>query len=260
MGDFDLDAELQGTAATVAKIAHDIGSSQEHKARLRQMLFHRHHELSVEKSAHPLKFFRRRMTALPRMALAAPPALGAAALLGVVVWALQISGAQSPQAAEAARITKALVRTVPTVTGWQVTMHQEFANSTSSYECSVPLQRGQSLYIRGSSTYLHSYGAWYRIPTTRRGARCSSSWEWSFVTLPSRLAQRSFAIVAGPRIEGRQTEGIRYRLHGPNNQQIQATAWVDVKSGLVLRLQRTVLRGSQLLERDAADYTYETSR
>jgi hypothetical protein len=37
---------------------------------------------------------------------------------------------------------------------------------------------------------------------------------------------------------------------------VAVTAWVDPKSGLVLRIQRLVQRSGRVVERDVVDYTY----
>src|SRR5437588_12640901 len=118
MNDQEIPSDLQATESRLTHLSRQVPIDLQHKARLREELLRRHQELSAETTQRAAGKPWSRFTRLKRLTLVAPPALAAATALSVLLWALQISGHQTPQAAEAARITRALVQSAPTVTGW----------------------------------------------------------------------------------------------------------------------------------------------
>jgi hypothetical protein len=104
---------------------------------------------------------------------------------------------------------------------------------------------------------LRSGNHWFVVTADETHARRLVDWQWGFAILPTRLARNEFSLVKERVINGRSLEGIRYVLARTPEQSIVATAWVDPTTGLVMRLQRDVMSGQQVLERDWADYRYQ---
>ncbi len=256
MRDGDLDSDLQGIAQQVAHLSQRVGIDPHHKNRLREELMRRHQELSTELTQRAAGKFWPRLTGLKRLTLVAPPALAVVLVVGLLVGTLQATGHHDPQAAEAARLTRAMARTVPTLTSWNVALHRDQSNDTSSVAWKARLA-GKRLVVRGRQTYLRTAHQWFAITADETHARRLFDWQWGFAILPNRLARNQFTLVAPLTIDGRVVEGVRYVLARSNTQSIVATAWVDPASGLVKRLERDVMRGSHVVERDWADYTYQ---
>jgi hypothetical protein len=174
-----------------------------------------------------------------------------------LLWALQISGHQAPQPAEAQRITQALAETVPTVTRWDVTVQRESSDSVSTYQCKYgPVQR---LYVRDGQTYLYTSGTWYRVTANHSHAACSSDLQWAFTVLVNHLQQRDL-VAQGKLIDGQPIDQFRYLTPGGRQEQVVSTVWVNRHTGLIVRLQRVTLRGSHVVEREFADYRYDYQR
>ncbi|MGH2447652.1 MAG: hypothetical protein ACRDFS_03500 [Chloroflexota bacterium] len=193
---------------------------------------------------------------MPRLAVVVAPALAIVLVAGIIVGALQIGGAQTPQGAEAARITAALARTVPTVTSWQVQLQRTTSRTASSSGCIVPvLPSTDHLYMRAGIPYLYSNGTWYRVsPQSRRGD-CPSGLEWAFVSLPSNLARYHATIHPSRSVEGQSAERVSYAVSLTTGM-MRVQAWVSTRTGLVLRLNRVLVRHGRVIERDSAVYSY----
>jgi hypothetical protein len=216
----------------------------------------RHQELSAEHTQRAAGKFLLRMTGLKRLTLVAPPALAVVLVFGLIIGALQATGHHDPQAAEAARLTRAMARTVPTLTSWNVALHRDHRNDTSSFAWKARLS-GKQLVVRGRQTYLRTNNQWFAITADETHARRLFDWQWGFAILPTRLARNQFKLVTPRIIDGRSVEGVRYMLARTAKETIVATAWVDPKTGLVMRLQRDVMSGGRVVERDWADYRYQ---
>lgn len=247
------DPELQSTAQHVADLCRRVDINPQHKARLREELMRRHQVLLAEKSQRAAGSFWSRLTGLKRLTLVAPPALAAAVIAFLVLSGLQISGHETTTSAEAAHMTQALARTVPTVTAWQTTVQRHRADNVSSYLYPATLRPGQQLYLsvrhdmRGSAAYLYSNGHWYPVAQT---------WPWAFLALPSYLAHPHLTFLGRRTIAGHVTEGFRYVQQDAHGQTIALSNWVDRKTGLILHMERLISRGGAVIERDTADYRY----
>jgi hypothetical protein len=256
MRDFDLNSDVRGAAQHVATLSQRAVIDPRHKNRLREELMRRHQELSAEHTQRAAGKLWPPMKGLKRLTLVAPPALAVVLVAGLLVGALQATGHHDPQAAEAARLTRAMARTVPTLTSWNVALHRDHRNDTSSFAWKAQLA-GKKLVVRGRQTYLKVDRQWFAITADETHARRLFDWQWGFAILPSRLAHDQFTLVAPRKIDGRSAEGVRYVLVRTRSQTIVATAWVDPSSGLVMRLERDVINGTRVVERDWADYTYQ---
>jgi hypothetical protein len=256
MRDDDLDFDVQGAAQHVANLTQRVGIDPHHKNRLREELMRRYQELSAEHTQRAAGKFWPRMTGLKRLTLVAPPALAVVLVAGLILGALQATGHHDPQTAEAARLTRAMARTVPTLTSWNVALHRDHSNDTSSFAWKARLS-GKHLVVRGRQTYLRSGNQWFAITADETHARSLFDWQWGFAILPSRLARNQFTLVSARVINGRLVEGVRYALARTAKETIVATAWVDQRTGLVMRLQRDVMSGTRVVERDWADYRYQ---
>lgn len=259
MRDDQLDLDLQDTAQHIAHLSRRVGIDPHHKNRLREELMRRHQELSADHTQRAAGKFWSRLTGLKRLTLVAPPALAVVMVLGIVLGGLQVTGHHDPQAAEAARLTRAMARTVPTLTSWNVALHRNHRNDTSSFAWKARLA-GKRLVVRGRQTYLRSDNQWFAITADETHARRLFDWQWGFAILPTRLARNQFTLVAKRVIDGRLVEGVRYVLDRTAQQSIIATAWVNPSTGLVMRLQRDVMSGTRVVERDWADYRYQRTQ
>jgi hypothetical protein len=256
MRDDGLDSELRGAAQRVSQMSQRVGIDPRHKNRLREELMRRHQELSAEHTQRAAGKLWPRMTGLKRLTLVAPPALAVVLVVGLLLGALQATGHHDPQAAEAARLTRAMARTVPTLTSWNVALHRNHRNDTSSFAWKAQLS-GKRLVVRGRQTYLRVGRQWFAVTADETHARRLFDWQWGFAILPTRLAHNQFTLVAPRRIDGRSLEGVRYVLARATQQSIVATAWVDPSSGLVMRLDRDVINHGHVVEHDWADYRYQ---
>lgn len=256
MHDNDLDLDVRGIAQHVARLTQGVGIDPQYKLRLREELMRRHQELSAENTQRAAGKFWPRLMGLKRLTLVAPPALAVVLIFGLVLGALQATGHHNPQAAEAARLTRAMARSVPTLTSWNVALHRDHRNETSSFAWKTRLS-GKRLVVRGRQTYLRTRNQWFAITADETHAARLFDWQWGFAILPNRLARNQFSLVSPKVIDGRALEGIRYVLARTPRETIVATAWVDQGTGLVMRLQRDVVSGTRLIERDWADYRYQ---
>jgi hypothetical protein len=260
MSDFDLDRDLQMVSDRVADLAHAVTIDPRHKARLREELLRRHQELSAGTTQRAARTLWPRFPRLKRLTLVAPPALAAAAILSMMLWSLPIFGHQTPQAAEAQRITQALVRTVPTVTRWRVTVNHQGKNETHSIMYHFELNPNQRLYVVGHRTLVYSPRQWASLAPGPFNGKSVGAWQWAFAVLPARLANHQFSILSTQNVAGRATDRIQYSVDHRGIRSVEATAWVDQKTGLVIRLERAELIRGHVVQRDYADYQYESAR
>ena len=256
MRDGELDSDLRITALYVAQLNERIDPNPHHKFRLREELMRRHQELSAESTQRAAGKLWPRITRLKRLTLVAPPALTVVLIVGLLLGALQATGHRDPQAAEAARLTSAMARTVPTLTSWNVALHRTQTNDSSAFVWRTRLA-GKRLVVRGRQTYLRSNDHWFAITADEVRAKRLFDWQWGFAVLPTRLARGQFAMIGTRVIDGRSLEGIRYTLLRSGRETIVATAWVDPRTGLVMRLQRDVVVAGRSVEVDWADYGYQ---
>ena len=256
MRDDDLDTSLRMTALHVARLTERTEPNPLHKIRLREELMRRHQELSAESTQRAAGKLWPRITRLKRLTLVAPPALAVVLVVGLVLGGLQATGHHDPQAAEAARLTNAMARSVPTLTSWNVALHRNQRNNASAFVWRTQLA-GKRLVIRGRQTYLRSNNRWFAITADEVKAQRLFDWQWGFAVLPTRLARNQFTLIGTRIIDGRPLEGVRYTLLRSARKSIVATAWVDSRTGLVMRLQRDVLIDGRSVEVDWADYRYQ---
>lgn len=217
-------------------------------SRLRAELLVRHREMSRGVTTSQRGARRRLM-------LAASPLLAVAAVLILFLSGIGLPGQQATPAVEAARITAELVRTVPTVTGVQLTYYRERAGVSEQYEC-LP-QQGQHLYLRDGRTFIFTHGRWYQLDRLSSSGRCPQNWQLAFANLPARLAAHRFSVLPAQRVAGIRTIGIRYTMAPGRGEQIVVTAWVDRTTGLIMRLVRVRMRSGSVVARDVADYQYQ---
>lgn len=257
MNDFETGSPLDNTAQRLAELGRRVDIDLQHKARLREELMRRHQELSAESTQRAADTLWPRFPRLKRLTLVAPAALAAAVALSLLLWSLQIAGHQAPRVAEAARITQALAKTVPTVTAWNATVHQEGKDSASSFQCRFgPVQR---LYLRDGRTYLFSGGHWYWVTVGRSAAPCSGDLQWAFAMLASHYVQRNM-VAEGQVIDGQSTDVIRYVVVEKSVTRVVSTAWVNRQNGLVVRLERVESVAGKVVESESVDYRYNYQR
>jgi hypothetical protein len=256
MTDQDIDDDLRRASHRVRDLSRQIRLNTPHKAHLREELLRRHQELSADSTQRAAGTLLPRFPRLKRLTLVAPPALALSAVASVLLWALQISGHPKPQAAQAQVIARHLARSVPTVTGWTVSIHQQRANTTSSYQMQFRLKPQQRLYVVNNRSYLYSFGRWMLVSPGQRVAALGE-WQWAFAVLPSRLQTHSVRLLRHRLVAGRETQGLQYDLPAQHGQQARATAWVDVKTGLVLQLNQVITHGHTVVENDSATYHYQ---
>jgi len=259
MNDPVTDADLLATTQRVAELARRVDMNPQHKARLREGLLRRHQELSAGPTQRAAGMLWPRLTRLKRLTLVAPTALAAAVACSFVIWALQITGHQSPQAAEAARLSRVLSYSVPSVTRWtvQVTLHEVRDNAASVQSCSVLLKPDERVYVANRRAYFYSYGKWYQV--TRATSKCLPDWQWGFAELAVRLADRDNPPDFRPagEVNGQPAEQVSYIVNKPNHVQVVMTALVEKRTGLVRRLQRLTTESGKVVEEASADYDYQ---
>lgn len=255
MNDYEIDADLQRTAQRVGSLSRQVEIDLQHKMRLRQELLRRHHELSAEPTQRAAGKLWPRFARLKGLTLVAPSALAATALLTVIAGVLQVSGHRSTQMAEAQRLDRALARSAPTVTSWNLTLRQERGNSAFLY--SIPTDSGQHLFVRGTQTYVYTRHAWWRIMPSTSTKLSAADWQYAFALLPAHLASGKFTILPARFIDGQNGEGVRYVLRQNSSDRDIATAWVNPRTGLVIRLDRVLMRAGTVIERDSASYRYQ---
>lgn len=232
------------------------GSDPMFKAHLRDELLRRHQELTTETTQRGIRRFTSRLAGLKRLTLVAPPALAAAIAVSLVLSGLQVSGHRQAQGAEAARLSRALARTVPTLTAWRVSVQQRRGSAVQSFPCSLTLQ-DRHLYIRGTSLYIYA-GRWFVVtPASVRASECPEAWMWAFSALHT---SGNVSVSAGGRIQGLAAEKIIYPPVRARGGTAQSILWVDRSTGLVLRLQSTERIGTRVVEQDQVEYTYGLRR
>lgn len=256
MSSSEIDPQVQFTAQRVAELGKRAEVNLQHQARLREELLRRHQELSAGTTQRAAGRLWPRFTRLQRLTLVAPAALAAATAISVLLGALQMSR-HSTQTAEAARITRAFLRTAPTVTSWQWTVHEDLGNAPSTYGCAAYFKSGQRLYFRTDRVYLYSYGRWYLVTPAGQSPGCASD-EWAFALLPAHVAHGDASVVQGTPIDGRPTDRISYSFVQPNGALVRMMAVVEERTGLVRRLEHETLRAGKIVERGSADYRYVT--
>jgi hypothetical protein len=259
MTDSHLDHDLRDAELRVIQLNRRVHADPRHKARLREELLRRHQELTAESSQRAAGMLWPHIPGLKRLTLVAPPALAVAVAFSVLLLALQVSGHQNTQAAEAARLTQALTRTAPTVTEWQWTVQERNASGVSVYAYKFPLRTNQGLYVANHRVYLYSSGQWARVAPPPSATNSPGYWQWALATMVSHLTPHGFTLLPARTIRGQRTEGIHFTaIQGSTK--IGTTAWVDRHSGLILRLDLVARRGAVVVERDQADYAYSRSR
>src|SRR5947209_3993894 len=184
----DLDLDVQGTAQHLQRLTQQTPVHMHQKNRLREELMRRHQELSAEHTQRAAGKFWLQLTGLKRLTLVASPALAAVLIFGFILGALQATGHHDPQAAEAARLTRAMARTVPTLTSWDVALHRDHRDDATSVVWKARLS-GKHLVVRGRQTYLRSDNQWFAITADEAHARRLFDWQWGFAILPTRLAR-----------------------------------------------------------------------
>jgi hypothetical protein len=256
MDEFEGESDLDETVRHIVRLSRSAPADRQHKTQLRRELLQRHHSLYGEGrrrwwwKAGPLR----------RLALAGPPALAAAVIAGAVLIGLQVSGHQQPAAADAQRLSAAMVKTAPTVTGWQMTVTKHESNSADTRANQVRLTANEHFYIlrwRGKLVpYLYVGRHPHGIP-----AEAAGTWQYVFALLPDRLKNHQARVLPETRsIHGRTAAGVQYMLTQGHGLLVRAVAWVDEKSGRVLSLEREVLRGGHVVEEDWAHYEYAGGR
>ena len=119
--------------------------------------------------------------------------------------------------------------------------------------------KDQHFFVRDGHSYFFDGTNWYRVSISLAGgsSQCPLELQWAFAILPERLRQGRFTIQTDKTIGAHRTEGIQYVVHRAEVT-ITVTEWVDRATGLVIRAERVYHRGSVVVERDVADYTYST--
>lgn len=263
MSNRECEFELRGVADCVAGMAREVPLNSAHRTRLRIELLRRHAELATYTEAPPRRLSRLPFGRRGGVVVAAPAALAMGVVASVLFWLMPIiSGHQSLQAVEAARVTQALARTAPTVTEWRWTLRETVDGRTTTAPWQYGFSPYQRLYVRYGQCYLYSDGHWYLAPSAPLDARRlqASAWGWVFANLPRRLARHRFVLLPDRLVDGHAVEGFRFSLPSGQNVSVVATAWVDRRSGLIVRLERQLVGGEKVIEQDVADYSYRTAR
>lgn len=256
MDNWGLDEDLHDAAERVIALSRRAIPGVEHKAALRADLIRRHGDLYGPGRPRGSTALMRRWLSTRRFSVVAPLAASAALACMVVVGALQISGRQAPQSADAARITTRLIASAPTVTGWQWTLRQTRNGVPAVQRRGAPLRPYQRLYIRDGRSYLYSYGKWFLVVPQQGTGPAAFSWQWAIAAIADRLAQRKFTHVPDKVIAGQLTYGIQYVVDKGAGDRVTVSAWLDRHSGLVSRLAASFWSHGKVVESDIADYTY----
>lgn len=250
----DVDSDLRDVAERVSLLSKQVQMSSRHKTELGRELLHRHGQIAArrQRAEHDIPWSR--LSPFKRVAFLATPTVGLSALCGMIIWMLQLTGQVNPQAAEAARISSDLAHTVPTVTGWQVTVHKDVHNTESLYGYRIPLS-AERLSIRSGTAYLYSGGTWYQLSASSPVKLTPSSWQWALASLPAHLQRAgSFAVVRQRTAAGAERRGIRYAVPQSAGVTVIVTAWIARTDGVVIRLEHVVRQHGRVTERDVVDY------
>jgi hypothetical protein len=262
MNDFDFDRDLARISGEVRRLSREVRIDPEHRVRLRAELLH-HHRRMTKAPHRGWTSWLSPVRNLGRLAVVTPLALGGAVAASVLLWGLAVTGQQRVQPAQAEKLSAAMVRTVPTVTGWQWGVTRHGANSTRFTGYTNPNPGRVYVYRYGGTLvpYLRVNGEWKGVPTETSGSVSTTDWLWAFAQLPVRLAEHQATILDRTRVvDGTSAVGVQYMLTGGPSVTVRAIAWVNPKSGRILLLERQVLRGQRLVEADWAHYVYQRSR
>jgi hypothetical protein len=230
------------------------------RLRLRSELLTAHAEMT----AHRRSWWRLGNLIGRRVVVVVPAALTAALIAAIALVGLQVSGTNAPRTASAQKLTAAMVRTAPTVTGWNFTVTHHYSNSAVSRGFAEQLGKNWRVYIltvQGRLTpYLYIGRQPHGVPeeTSNSLTSASGQWLWEFAQLPAKLAEHQARVLPGTKtIGGHTAAGVQYAVQGQGGLRMTATAWVDVSSGRILSLERQVLRGGHVVEMDWARYQYQ---
>jgi hypothetical protein len=200
----------------------------------------------------------RRWSHVKRVALALPTVFAAAAASVALLVVPMLSGHQSPQAAEAQRLTPALMRNVPTIQAWRWTVTEIRGQRIKVHRWQASLGATQRVYVYYGQVYFWSKPRWLQPAADLVRARTTSyDWQWAFALLNRPLATHDFTILPDQRIEGVGAEGIRTTLGIAGQRAVTVTFWVQPRTGLVLRLERDLTAGNREVEHDVVDYQYQ---
>jgi hypothetical protein len=257
MDERDSEFALRQAEDRLTRLSRQVSPDPAFKVRLRQQLLLRHEELARGRQRPRLSPWAH-LSRVKRVSLTLPPLCAAVAAAVVTFVAPMLAGHQSPQAAEAQRLTPALMRYVPTITGWEWTVQETVGKSTRVLRSRSSLNARQRVYVFYGQVYLWDRGTWSQPATDITGREPSSQdWQWGFTLLNRPLATQDFAILPQARIDGVNTEGIRTTLAISGQRAVAVTFWVERPTGLVLRLERDVTVGSREIEHDVVDYRYQ---
>jgi hypothetical protein len=256
MNEFDVDDELGPIADHLIHMGRSTPVDPYHKMRLRRQLFERHAELYAAGN-------RRWWHAFPfrRLAVAGPAALAATVVAGAVVVGLQITGNQQTPHADAQKLSAAMAKTAPTVTGWHLTVTTHHSNSVDTRAVEYRLTSNEHFYVLhwGGKLlpYLYVGKQPHGVPAETSG---TLNWQYVFALLPARLASHQASVLRETRKVHAQTAiGVQYTLTQGSGLTVRAVAWVGQTNGRVLSLERQVLRGTRIVEEDWANYQYGTT-
>jgi len=250
MNNFDVDLDVLSVDQRLTSLARELPSDSGHKQLLRNQLLRRHAELRTVASS---RGWRSRLQRMRRLTLVAPAALSTVVIAGLVIVGLQVTGQQHAQIVNAQQLSAAVVRTVPTITGWKATITRYGNNST--YASAAPFSLAKNVWVYISKyngkpfPVLYVVGHPKAIPT---------KWQWAFVQLPTALVEKRTQVLSAHKvIDGTAALGVRFALtHGNTVDRVEATAWVDVSTGRILSLERQVFKNGSLTEDDWAQYQY----
>jgi hypothetical protein len=259
MSEHEIERDLERLGQRLASQAKRVELDSSFRLRLRHDLVERHNELYSGRTHAswwtPL---------LRRLTVVGPSALAVAVVAAIALVGLQLSGSSKPQTANAEKLTAAMVRTAPTVTGWSYTVTRHFSNSADSRGFAQNLGKNWRVYIvkiQGRLVpYLYIGRTAHGVPEETDAGPASSDWQWiwAFAQLPVRLANHQASVLPASRtVAGRRAEGVRYMLSGTHGLRVRATAWVDLSSGRIVSLERQLMRGGKVVEDDWARYRYQ---
>lgn len=252
--DNDLPPGLAPLARNLQQLGASVPIDPRYQGRLYAQLLTRHHALQSVRASH-----RPIWLPLPRrLSLALTPVVAALSAAAILTWSI-VTHAPS-DAVQAAQLSRALTQAAPTLTSWRVSVRHVAGQTATSVACpALPLGAAQRLYIRGGQTYLYSAGQWYRFTRDSLAQFCPApEMQWPFTAFAGRLASGRVAVSpVHLRLRGRNTVQVTYSAPAAHGATMTDTAWVEVHTGLVLRLESVVTRGGKVLEETEADYSYE---
>lgn len=256
MNEFEVDIDVQSVACHVGELSRRVPIDPHHRVRLRQELLRRHQELFTDHSPRAGSSLWSRIARLKGLTLVAPPALAVGLVLASMLSGVQIPGGGPTRTADAQRLTAALVRTVPTVTGWHTTVTRRLKNASETRLITSPLGRNQRVYVLKYRGKLYPY-----LYIGRKPFGVPHDWQWTFAHLPVAIANHRARVLNVTRqIAGQHVIGVRLDDQARGNRRVRTTAWVGRRSGKILLLERTIFRGGIELERDVTHYQYRSPR